>query len=245
MTIEQILSLLTPVLLLHSLRQCCSVCTHEDTLQGEEGTSSIPLVECSSGKFRTPCIQRRNRASKGQTIYLTFAKQYILYKIKSFSICELSIIDIRYSNDENGADNVIALVDDNIIGNFTTHHKQGNGDFWNVFESSGSVGAQQISMGDHILTIRLNSTDEKGVEIDLVRVSFVCDGQCPIVTTAHHDSLIDDDAGNRDVDTGSSLSDEATIAIVYSVIILAILTVAVGICLAVWYKFDKIMQWLN
>jgi len=167
-----------------------------------------------------------------------------LYKIRSSSACELSIIDIMYSNDEGGGDNVVAFVNDNLIGNFTTHHKNGNGDFWNIFESSGSIGAQQISAGDHTLTIRLNSTDEKGVEIDLVRVSFVCNGQCPVVTTyAVHNEFLD--ASNSNVDTESSFSNEGTIAIVYSAITLAILIIAAGMYLVVWYKFDKIMQCLN
>ena len=203
-------------------------CDVEDTLQAEEGMSSMRLIECNLGSFQTPCFQHRSTASGSRyklTVYFTRVGQYISYKITSPSQCKMRIINVLYSNDEGGADTISTLLDDMIVGQFITHQNKGNGNLWNVFNSSGRIGdIHTISPGDHWLTLKVSETDSKGVELDKITVSFEqCHGGCPIVS-AVPPAIGDDDNVDEDND---SLSDEEIIGIVYSTAIFVLTLVAI------------------
>ena len=211
------------------LNPCYGLCAKEVVVQAEEGRSSIKLIECNRGNFRTPCIHHRNRAYKGLTLWLDNVGQYLSYKITSLSEqCVVNIADIKYSNDFAGADNISVLLDNILIGGFTTHQRNDSGYLWNVFESSGPIGGTTIHRGEHTLLINVSATDTKGVELDIIVIEFeACEtNKCPIVFTMRPAfTVVNDDS--------DGLSDAAIIGIVYglAILILVIIVVTCGVYL--------------
>ena len=207
------------------VRSTDKFCNNTEILQAEEGMFSNPLIECNVGYFQTPCFQHRSKASGKLklTVYFTDIGQYISYKITSpASQCEFRITDVVYSKDEDGPDNITVLLDNEVVGGFTTHDDSGNGNLWNVFNSSGPIGnARTIYPRVHWLKIKISEMDKKGVELDKVEVSFYnCHGQCPKVSAAHpaiSDNGSDDDDG---------WSDELIIGIAYGLVIIVLLVIA-------------------
>ena len=113
-----------------------------------------------------------------------------------------------YSND--GDQDIISFfLDNDRFGEVTTHPKSGGGHLWNVIENSGLVGnTQTLVPGEHMLTIRASNTDEHGVELDALKISFtMCEGKCPVITPLHRpdeqDSSTDDKSTERSLDSGS------------------------------------------
>ena len=51
---------------------------------------------------------------------------------------------------------------------------------WNKFKHMGRIGRPRILLpGEHTLIVNASSTDEHGVEVDAIEVSFLCEGECP------------------------------------------------------------------
>ena len=108
------------------------------------------------------------------------------YNITSQSRCALHVIGIQYSSDGE-PDTISIILDNDRFGQFITHSFSQSGHLWNVFKNSGLVGNTQILLpGEHTLTIRVTSTDEYGVELDMIRIAFsMCEGECPSVAPLH------------------------------------------------------------
>jgi len=142
-----------------------------------------------------------------------------------------------YSND--GDQDIISFfLDNDRFGEVTTHAKSGGGHLWNVIENSGLVGnTQTLVPGEHTLTIRASNTDEHGVELDALKISFtMCEGKCPVITPLHRpdeqDSSTDDKSAERSSDSGSEDdSSYITIAIILAIaVIVLIVLIVVGGC---------------
>ena len=111
---------------------------------------------------------------------MTTVGQNMTHTITSNSWCAFNITNIQYSNDGD-SHRVSIYLDNDIVGDFNACG--GDGNLWNVFKSSYSIGTTQImSPGEHKLIVRLSSTDQYGVEIDKANTLFsLCDGECLVL----------------------------------------------------------------
>ena len=64
---------------------------------------------------------------------------YSIWHFNTHTSCEVVISDVCYSND-GGSDAIELQVDGSSIGHFTTTAVSQEGNQWNVFRSSGTVG---------------------------------------------------------------------------------------------------------
>ncbi len=81
---------------------------------------------------------------------------------------------LRYSNDDTGAgDEVSIIVDGKKIASFNTidTKPRGGGDGWNTFVETEAVALGDIPEGAFEFTLRLDSTDNFGVDLDLLSFS--------------------------------------------------------------------------
>ena len=143
-----------------------------------------------------PCIQCREHASKGRTVWIK-GGQILQFQIDIPSStafrCALTVKDVTYSNDGQG--DVIKLIlqdsmKNNTIGNFTTESAHGGGDLWDVFKTTGQVGTSQILISGqkYSLIIEVASSDYHGVELDTLLVLFACNyEECPNIP--NHESF--------------------------------------------------------
>ena len=206
-------------------------CDDDGVLQAEEGMSSIPLELCNNADQLTPCIQCRSRASKSQTVWLDLPRQSISYKISAPSNCELDVTDVQYSND-GGKDVIHVLLNDDLIGEFTTDQGNRTGHGWNIIKHSGEIGRIPLPFGIHHLTIIINSTDDEGVELDEMHYSFnVCTGDCPIVFKLDPAADCSTKCG-RDVD---GLTDAARLGIGFGIATAILLVALIILAVCVFY----------
>jgi len=212
-------------------------CHSDFTLEMENALSSTPLKPCNDVYAQTPCIQFRSEASNEQTVHLSSNGQYVSYNITSFSQCFFHIIGLLFSNDGD-PDIIGTYLDNDKFGEFTTPANSGGGHLWNTFENSGLVGSTQTLVpGEHRLTIRISSTDEHGVELDSLKISFtMCEGDCPVIAPFHRP---DDDKNvksneranneSRDEDTEDDSSLTAIGIILGSVVVVLVIVAIVGV----------------
>ena len=100
--------------------------------------------------------------------------EYIIWHFNTNTSCEVVISGIYYSND-GGPDTIELKVDDSSIGHFTTTAVSQEGNQWNTFRSSGTVGNPvTLSEGQHALKLTVTMADEFGVDIDKVTLSGPC-----------------------------------------------------------------------
>ena len=151
-------------------------------LEMENGLSLITLPGCDQVYSPATCIQFRSQASSELTVRVVSDRQDVWFNVTSQSQCSLQVNNVIYSNDGE-SDEISIYLDDTKIGGFATRVEYGNGNLWNVFENSGLVGSRlTLVPGQHRLTFRVVSTDQLGVEMDKVNVSFTqCSGECPTV----------------------------------------------------------------
>lgn len=88
--------------------------------------------------------------------------------------CSMRISNVRYSN--NGLSDAVELyVNETKLGELHTRAKSGGGELWNVFLSTGPIGESiQVTKGIYQLKLYAINTDEYGVEIDSITLSFNC-----------------------------------------------------------------------
>lgn len=99
---------------------------------------------------------------------------YLEWRFVTTTSCEVLVANVRYSND--GFQDTIRLqVNGSIVGQFTTPGVSQEGNQWNVFKSSGTVGNPvTLSAGQHTLTLIVIMADMYGVDIDKVTLTGPC-----------------------------------------------------------------------
>ena len=117
----------------------------------------------------------RSQASGGMTELVTQGQTINFYLEVIPRMCQLTILDVRYSND-GLSDLIILYIDTTVIGHFISA-VFGSRDGWNIFQTSGQVGKPiKIYKGTYKLQILVDkSDDEYGIEIDKVSLEFNCD----------------------------------------------------------------------
>ena len=115
----------------------------------------------------------RSAASGGITVNLVEG-DYIEWTLATSSKCNVTIVDVRYSND-GLSDTIELLLGEVPIGSFRTLEVSNEGKIWNVFRSSGIVGEPiSLSAGQHTLMLIMRRADKLGVEIDKVTLNSSC-----------------------------------------------------------------------
>lgn len=115
----------------------------------------------------------RSAASGGYVINQR-QDDYIIWYFNTTTSCEVVISGVYYSND-GGPDTIELQVDDSSIGYITTRAVSQEGNQWNVFMSSGTLGNPvTLSEGQHALKLTVIMADEFGVDIDKVTLSGPC-----------------------------------------------------------------------
>ena len=131
-------------------------------------------LEAEDGVF-TGNATVRSAASGGLTV-LVQDKQDVLQMFSTTSSCEVQVSNVRYS-DGSSADVCTVFVDGENVGEFrTTTAEQSTGtDRWNEFYNSGTIGSTSLQMGQHLVRVTVNATDEFGVELDFFELNIDCD----------------------------------------------------------------------
>lgn len=125
-----------------------------------------------------------------KTIYLD-VDQRITYQFTIESSCLISVANVVYANDI-GSDRVDVILGGMEVGTFTTRpptHPTPPGDLWNVLHDSRAVGASVLLQPTfQSVTLTVNHTECRGVEIGNITLNFVCDqdpnvaGGTPVVS---------------------------------------------------------------
>ena len=161
-----------------------SACVQDVEFEAENGEPSYG--QCTP-QNAPPCINFRNRASGGLSVYLRERGQSVSHTFTTVSECSLEV-NVYYSND-GFRDTLAITLDNEEIGKFHTRVQSGGGRLWNTFLTSGNVGDEKrIPPGEHNLKVSVLSDD--GVELDKFEVLFQCEGDvCPTATTQTTDPL--------------------------------------------------------
>lgn len=124
-------------------------------------------LEAEEGAL-TGDTRMRSAASGGEVAVLKDGqKMSHIFSIES--ACEVQVSNVRYF-DGSHADVCTVLLGSNNVGEFRTTTT----DQWNEFYNSGTVGSTSLEMGQHLVTVKVNATDEFGVELDYVELSIDC-----------------------------------------------------------------------
>ena len=132
------------------------------------------ILEAEDGVF-TGNATMRSAASGGAAV-LVKDKQDVLQMFSTTSSCNVQISNIRYS-DGSSADVCTVFINGKNIGEFrTTTEPCTSTDQWNEFYNSGTIGSTLLQMmGQHLVRVTVNATDEFGVELDVFELSIDCD----------------------------------------------------------------------
>jgi hypothetical protein len=136
-----------------------------------EGSGGSMSLEAEAG-IGDGTIMQRAEASGDATVLLHAGQSRTLpFNLDGTALYEF---ELRYSNDGD-PENVNVSIDGNAFGQFSTQNTRPAGGVpgtgWNVFASSGPLGAQTILPGSHQLTISVTGNDPFGVEIDLANLT--------------------------------------------------------------------------
>ena len=131
------------------------------------------ILEAEDGVF-TGNATMRSAASGGAAV-LVKDKQDVLKMFSTNSSCDVQIANIRYS-DGSSADVCTVFIDGKNIGGFrTTTEPSTCRNQWNEFYNSGTIGSTILQMGQHLVRVTVNATDDFGVELDFFELSIDCD----------------------------------------------------------------------
>lgn len=119
----------------------------------------------------------RTRQDGKMTVYLD-VNDRVTNIFRIYSDCSISVADVVYFND-GGSDKVNVTLGDEKIGFFMTESPEVGhppGYLWNILRNSRAVGTTvQLEPMFHLVTVAVNQTDCRGVEIDKITLHIVCD----------------------------------------------------------------------
>ena len=133
-----------------------------------DANTMVLKLEAEEGAF-TGDTMMRSAASGGEVVVLKDGQE-VSHIFSTESTCQVQVSNIRYS-DGSSADICMVFVGNKNIGEFHTTST----DQWNTFYNSGTIGSTSLEMGQHLLTVKVNATDEFGVELDYMEVSIDCE----------------------------------------------------------------------
>ena len=128
----------------------------------------------------------RNAASGGEVVVVRDGEE-VSHIFSIESACQVQVSNVRYS-DESGADVCTVFLGRKNVGEFRTTTTNRPNEFFN----SGTIGSTSLEMGQHLVMVKVNATDEFGVEVDYMELNFVSD--CGEVST-EGDSASEDNSG--------------------------------------------------
>ena len=132
----------------------------------------VQELEAEDGIY-SGSLSYRGAASGGRTIHLS-QSQHVTNTFTVATSCPVSIENVAYTND-GGSDTIRVLIDNTVVGTFTTIAHSNYGYNWNVVRHSGRVGGTvQLMSGSHQLRLEAISTDSYGVELDQTTLDVNC-----------------------------------------------------------------------
>ena len=109
----------------------------------------------------------REAASGGIAVNL-LQNDYLQWYLNVTRSCNVEVLSVQYSND-GFSDTVDLVLNGTTIGSFRTEAVSREGEWWNVFKSSGTIGNPLSLFADeYTLKLVVRSADEDGVDIDKV-----------------------------------------------------------------------------
>ena len=112
-----------------------------------------------------------------KTVYLD-VNDHVTNPFSIHSDCSISVADVVYFND-GGSDKVNVTLDEEKVGFFMTESPEIEyppGSLWDILRNSRAVGTN-VRLGPvfHLVTVAVNQTDCRGVEIDKITLHLACD----------------------------------------------------------------------
>ena len=118
----------------------------------------------------------RSNARNGFTVLLKQGASITLFfQMIGNSTCQMQVENLRYSNDGGRDEVTITLnqVSSITLGSVPTKEDSKNGELWNKFQDTGTIGPRTIIReGLYHLVITATAADEYGVEIDYVTLKI-------------------------------------------------------------------------
>ena len=140
-------------------------------------------IEAEHGVSANGVQMYHNKASNGITL-LVKQGENITFEFKvTPSTCQLTVDDIRYSND-GISDTLLVYLNMKIIGQFISTAVE-RYDPGTIFRRSSQVGNPvQVLQGTNQLQILAKTTDEYGVELDKISLQFNCSNTTIALSTS-------------------------------------------------------------
>ena len=199
----------------------------------------------------------REAASGGITVNL-LQNDYLKWYLTVTRPCNVEVLAVRYSND-GFSDTIQLVLNGTTIGSFITEAVSHEGELWNVFKSSDTVGNPVSLLADqYTLKLFVRSADEDGVEIDKVtlQLNTSCippsvsysnvppDENSPTTTTTSADAgTTPADAGTTQADAGTTPSNGQTdlvrILVPIACTIITVVPTTAGVVAGIYYKRNK------
>lgn len=191
---------------------------------------SFEMENAGNAEVNSKVIIPRGNASGGFTLRFNRTNQNVTIKFSTKSQCLVQIQNITYMNDGR-SDTICAylLPEGNAeiteMGCFLTVQHTDWGKLWNTTEYSGKIGKSAIDTsfaGHHRIMLKINHTDDYGVEIDCLKLQLACladGGECPPI--------------------GQPLSRSEVIAIASICSPVSVIAIVLGVvqsCLCFWIK---------
>ena len=132
---------------------------------------ALDLEAERGANYPTGAQRSRSNASNEATVLLHQGQSVTLH-FSVFSACSVSVTNVAYTNDGE-SDTISVTIDETSVGSFQTFGHSNFGHNWNVVRNSGGVGdSVSITSGSHTVRVTATTTDQFGVEIDKVSLSF-------------------------------------------------------------------------
>ena len=118
----------------------------------------------------------RTRPDGKKTVYLD-VDDHVTNTFRIHSNCSVTVADVVYFND-GGSDKVNVMFGEKKVGFFMTEFPEVEhppGSLWNILRNSREVGTNvPLKSAFHFVTVLVNQTDCRGVEIDKITLQLVC-----------------------------------------------------------------------
>ena len=133
---------------------------------------TVLKLEAEEGVFTGEKIMRGD-ASGGEVVALK-NEHVVAHVFPTSSLCEVQVSNVRYSDGSSEDECTVSIAGKN-VGEFrSTTESSTDTDKWNEFYDSGTLGSTILGKGQHLIMVRVNATDEFGVELDFIELGIDC-----------------------------------------------------------------------
>ena len=178
----------------------------------------------------------REAASGGIAVNLLW-NDYLQWYLNVTRSCDFKVLSVQYSND-GFSDTVDLVLNGTTIGSFRTEAVSREGEWWNVFKSSGTVGNPMSLFADeYTLKLIVRSADEDGVDID--KVILQLNSSCiPVSVNVPPDDSPTTLAGTSAGTTPANVIETVEVAVGISGTLVGLIVAIIGV-IGIYFKCRK------